>query len=65
MYFLNQMDIKGMTMVLCGSAQSFYIVFIIFLRICFPSVLLLVCDMPSPVQSICHRLYISDFLACH
>lgn len=30
MHFLNQMDIKGMTMVLCCSAQSFYSVFIIF-----------------------------------
>lgn len=42
MHFLNQMDIKGMTMVLCGSAQSFYNAFIIF-----PKNLLSVSTVPS------------------
>lgn len=41
MYFLNQMNIKVMTMVLCGSAESFYTAFI------FPKYLPSISTVPS------------------
>lgn len=57
MHFLNKMDIKGMTMVLCGSAQSFYTTFIIF-----PKNLPSVSTVSSMWHAIPCRVYLSQIV---
>lgn len=56
MHFLNQMDIKGITIVLCGSAQSFYTAFI------FPKNLLSVSVVSSMWHAISCGVYLSQIV---